>query len=234
MYSLILAAAMTAPADTASFGGRSGCGNCGQGQSQNRSIPTLTYGFAGCYGSCYGSITNYFSYWSQPIEVHYGYGMPKLVGPATKMDPPVAPPKTDPPAKPKDPPAKPMDPPAKLRVKPTEPPAKPTEPPVKPVEPKPAEPKNAAGVETASVIVTLPVEATLFANGVRTNQTTGERNFVTPSLEQGKTFRYVLTIELVRNGRTITETREIEVEAGSEIRVNFPGKGDPAGVATND
>jgi hypothetical protein len=40
--------------------------------------------FAGCYGSCYGSYTNYFSYYSSPPMVHYGYGMPM------KAIPPVA------------------------------------------------------------------------------------------------------------------------------------------------
>jgi uncharacterized protein (TIGR03000 family) len=51
----------------------------------------MGYGFAGCYGSCYGSYTNYFSYWTQPPTT-YGYGTPMYPEPAPATVPPVNPP----------------------------------------------------------------------------------------------------------------------------------------------
>lgn len=238
MYSVILMAAMTAPADTASFGWRGGCScsgsscsgckgyacggsscsGCGGGRafggifgvrnsctgcggssvhgggaSTGYAFSGMSFGFAGCYGSCYGSYTNFFSYWSQPMQSSYGYGMPMRVGPPTKMEPPVAPP-----------------------VKPATPPVKPVTPPVKPTD-------KAAEDTTATVIISLPADATLYANGVRTRQTSNERHFVTPPLEIGMIYNYTLTIEVVRDGRMVTETRQVEVQAGAEIRVAFEG-----------
>src|SRR6516225_5588043 len=95
MYSMILLMAMSgSAADTPSWGLRGGCcggfglsvhggGSC-DGRQYARYPeygPVNYYGFAGCYGSCYGSYTNYFSYWSMQPMVHYGYGMPRPAGP---------------------------------------------------------------------------------------------------------------------------------------------------------
>ena len=241
MYSVILMAAMTAPADATSFGWRnkgctgctgtacSGCTGCtgyscggcsgsscsgcggrtggflglrsggcsgctgnaschGAGACYGYSFAGLTYGFAGCYGSCYGSYTNYFSYWSQPVNVHYGYGMPMHWAP--KMGEPAP-------------------------VVPVKPPVIVPEPPVKP--------KTPLGLESApaSVIVSLPADARLLANGIRTTQTSAERHFTTPALEAGRVYHYNFTVEVVRDGRPITETRQVEVQAGLETRVSF-------------
>jgi uncharacterized protein (TIGR03000 family) len=246
MYSVILMAAMTAPADAASWGSHGGCscsgsscagschgyscggsschggchglgifghrhscygcGGCTGGTCHGAGAcygyafagSGISYGFAGCYGSCYGSYTNFFSYWAHPIQSGYGYGMPMRIGPPAKMAPPVAPPAGDP-----KPPVKPVEPPKKPADKGTE---------------------EDASIQ-ATVIVTLPADATLYANGVRTRQTSTERRFITPPLESGMIYNYTLTIEVARNGRMVTETREVEVQAGSEVRVAFEREG---------
>jgi len=151
--------------------------------------PVNYYGFAGCYGSCYGSYTNYFSYWSMQPMVHYGYGMPRPAGP----------------------------------VPPT---------PVKPTVPKSGgTPKIGLDGAPASVLVCLPAEATLLANGKPTTQTSDTRSFVTPNLPAGQAFHYVLTAQIERDGRMLTQSKEVEVAAGLTTKVEFDF-GDSTKVAT--
>lgn len=78
------------------FGGlfRSGCGGCGHqpiatchgcgGCYGSQSRGGVAYGFAGCYGSCFGSHTNYFSYWATPAQTRYGAPAPTAEPPAVK------------------------------------------------------------------------------------------------------------------------------------------------------
>jgi uncharacterized protein (TIGR03000 family) len=209
MYSVVLMMALSAPAETPMWGARAGCTGCtgagschgglgwfgflrfncngccggagpafgvhgGGSVTANLGASPLTYyGFAGCYGSCYGSYTNYFSYWSTPVSSHYGYGMPRKPGAAPTPPPP---PGTD---------------------------------------------KAAAAPAPATVIVRLPADATLFANGVRTGQANAERRFVTPELSANEMFHYELKVEAIRNGQTVTETRMVEVWANATVNVDF-------------
>ncbi len=251
MYSVILIAAMIAPADTAAWGrhgccghtscsGCYGCNGCvgachGAGSCAGYAFGgARVFGFAGCYGSCYGSYTNYFSYWSAPAPVQYGYGMPMHVMPPPPPPPPSA---AGPGPGPIEPPLAPANGAAKPPVKPVEPPAKKAAP-IKPVEKKPAEKKIEGKIGQipgpASVTVMAPADAILYANGTRTQQTSTERHFVTPQLDAGMLYTYVLTIETIRDGRMVKETREIEVQAGSEVRVNFNAVSDVAGIATRE
>jgi uncharacterized protein (TIGR03000 family) len=236
MYSLVLMAALAAPADAPSWGHQSGgctgystsctgcyggcygggggyglfghrsgccggssnwschgCGGCaGSGYGFSGYGPIAYYGFAGCYGSCYGSYANYFSYYSMVPNVHYGYGMPYRTGNAV-----------------------PMPPPSDL----------------------PRGRKTSIAPAAATVIVSMPANAILYANGIKTKQASGERNFVTPVLEPGKVFHYDLTAETIRDGQTVSESRSVEVVAGGTTRVDFANlaaakpKADPTRVA---
>src|SRR5205085_4909973 len=73
----------------------------------------------------------------------------------------------------------------------------------------------------ANVVVSLPANAELFANGQRTAQTKAERRFVTPELPAGQVFQYVFTAAIERDGKTVTETKQVEVVAGGSVRVEF-------------
>jgi uncharacterized protein (TIGR03000 family) len=200
-------AAAPAPAAPGGFAGYScgGCGGCGgkffgkkagcwsdngyktsyachgAGACFGYSYAGVAYGFAGCYGSCYGSMTNYFSYWAYPAPVYAApMGAPMMAPPP----PPVGIPGTIPPAPPV---------------------------PVKPV----------IEATPAGVIVALPADAKLLANGQLTKLTGAERRFVSPELIPGMTYSYIFTAEITRNDRAITETIEVEVFAGNETRVTF-------------
>lgn len=153
------------------------CHGCGGGCVGLYSHAPVYYGFAGCYGSCFGSHTNYFSYWSTPPQVRYA-PMPPAGGPA------LAPP------------------------------------PVK--EPPPVKPKKAYFAPApAKVVIALPADAILYANGHKTQQTAALRRFTTPELIPGERYHYVFTVEAVIDGKTVKEERGVEVFAGGEIRVDF-------------
>jgi uncharacterized protein (TIGR03000 family) len=74
---------------------------------------------------------------------------------------------------------------------------------------------------TATVLVELPADATLTVDGVATTSTSTNRVFVTPPLENGQTFHYTLTAQVVRDGQTQTVTRQVAVRAGEETRVTL-------------
>ena len=56
----------------------------------------------------------------------------------------------------------------------------------------------------ATVAVTLPADAKLTFDGQATRSTSAHRLFITPPLEEGKSFRYSVKAEFVRAGRIIT------------------------------
>lgn len=77
----------------------------------------------------------------------------------------------------------------------------------------------------AIVIVQLPSEAQLYVDGKLSNQSASPRMLVTPQLEAGKDYFYTLKVELTRDGKTLSESREVIVKAGQTSRVDFTNVG---------
>jgi uncharacterized protein (TIGR03000 family) len=170
-------------------------------QGFNWHIPVF-YGYAGCYGSCYGSFTNYFSYWSMPFSSHYGYQMPMHA----PEPPPVKKDKIE--EDPKDTKDKDKSKDKDEKKKNGKPPAE--------------KGADAAGAGyPALIVIALPANATLYANGVRTRQNAAERGFVTPPLERNQPYHYTFIAEMERDGQMVSETKQVEVRSGARIRVDF-------------
>ncbi len=235
MYSLILMAAMTAPADTPAWGHfNRGCDCCGSGYSCGGCYGGYAYGCGGCYGGCYGGyggwsscrgcwggcwgtggFRNYFTCHGAGACWGYAYaggcyGFAGCYGSCygsfnyfTTWPMPAAVPAGPPP----------QGPPAAVPVYPDE------KAPAKPLNP--AAPGKVDTATPANVVVNLPADAVLYANGFRTAQTGNERHFVTPTLSSGQSYHYVFTAEINRNDQSIKETYQVEVQAGLETRVNF-------------
>ncbi len=72
----------------------------------------------------------------------------------------------------------------------------------------------------ASVTVKLPSNAKLTVNDVAVN-VSGQQTFTTPKLEKGKSYFYTVKAEIVREGKTVTETRRVDVAAGKEVTIDF-------------
>ncbi len=238
MYSLILMAAMTAPADTPAWGHfNRGCDCCGYNNSCSGCYGGYAYGCGGCYGGpaygysgCWGScrgcwggcwgtggFRTYFACHGAGACWGYAYaggcyGFAGCYGSCygsfnyfTTWPMPAA---------------APVGPPAQGApgLAPATPPGN------EPAPAKPLSPTNPGKLDVtapANVVVTLPADAVLQANGVRTVQTGSERYFVTPPLSAGQSYHYVFTAEINRNEQQVTETYQVEVQAGLETRVNF-------------
>src|SRR6202022_1479640 len=81
-------------------------------------------------------------------------------------------------------------------------------------------PKPADGA--AHVAVKAPLDAKVTVDGVAfpANGTT-VRSFDTPRLEGGRTYYYTVKMEVQRDGRTVSDSRRVLLEAGKDVSVDF-------------
>jgi len=85
----------------------------------------------------------------------------------------------------------------------------------------PAAQVSTAATTSSQVTVRLPADAKLYVDGVACPQTSSERSFETPKLEPGRSYTYNLKIEMVRNGQTKAESRQVAFRAGQPVTVDF-------------
>jgi len=74
----------------------------------------------------------------------------------------------------------------------------------------------------AKLIVEVPADARLYIDGQMMKSTAARRVFSTPALDQKQSYYYDLKAEVVRDGRTFSDTKRVIVKAGQEIRTTFP------------
>jgi len=193
----------------------------------------------GCFGSGYGCFGR--GYGCSGLASYSCFGgpahtFPSLAGPTVSYTPvfngglscygggplPAPPPVFDPsPAGPSVPGI--MPPPPSIPYAPPEP-APATNPQnlgSRPPSPGPALVSNPAGPARATVVVRLPADARLFAEGKPLSLTGSERRFVTPELPPGQEFAYRFRVEYDRDGETVSVTRKVPVRAGGLVSVEF-------------
>jgi uncharacterized protein (TIGR03000 family) len=86
----------------------------------------------------------------------------------------------------------------------------------------------------AHVVVTLPEGARLLVEGQPTRQTGASRTFVSPPLEPGVNYTYELTAEVVRDGKSLAQTKNVRVRAGETTKVDFSTLGVEDEAPPND
>ena len=86
-------------------------------------------------------------------------------------------------------------------------------------------PGSVRGPAPATLLVRLPADATLTIDGSPTRATSGERRFVTPTLQPGKAYYYLLKAEVDRRGQKVQASRNVKIEAvrTAEVTLEFPG-----------
>jgi uncharacterized protein (TIGR03000 family) len=82
--------------------------------------------------------------------------------------------------------------------------------------------KGAMLAAPATIVVSLPADATLKMDGNSTQSTSELRTFATPVLPIGQSFHYTLTASVVRDGQTLTTSQQVTVQAGVTSRVELP------------
>jgi uncharacterized protein (TIGR03000 family) len=92
---------------------------------------------------------------------------------------------------------------------------------------------NPAGANEATLVVHMPENASLSIDGQQTQQRSGTRVFTSPPLESGKTYTYTLRAEMTRDGRTIHETKNVDVRPGQSSEVTMNPGGSERGESIN-
>jgi uncharacterized protein (TIGR03000 family) len=87
------------------------------------------------------------------------------------------------------------------------------------------------GARSATLNVHVPADAQVFVNGLATKSTGADRRYVSNGLQAGYNYSYEVRAELVRDGRTITETKVVKLQAGDNSEVNFELNGDEGQIA---
>jgi uncharacterized protein (TIGR03000 family) len=92
--------------------------------------------------------------------------------------------------------------------------------------PKPDEKKpggmGSVAPDRAKVIVQLPTGAKLYVDDQPIKTTADSQAFNTPKLDPGQTYYYEVRAEVVRDGKTVVESKRILVRGGQEVSVAFP------------
>jgi uncharacterized protein (TIGR03000 family) len=85
----------------------------------------------------------------------------------------------------------------------------------------PAQTTVAAPANTATINVTVPENAEVWVDGLRTTQTGSNRVFQTPPLTPGVQYSYELRATWMANGSPVTQTRNVSVQANQSTAVNM-------------
>jgi uncharacterized protein (TIGR03000 family) len=106
-------------------------------------------------------------------------------------------------------------------------PAAPGAPGAEPVPPTPPKkdgekPKEGeVSLSRAKLVVEVPADAKLYIDDQLMKTTSSKRVFSTPTLAQGQAYYYEVRVEVVRDGKPVSETKRVIVRAGEEARANF-------------
>jgi uncharacterized protein (TIGR03000 family) len=73
----------------------------------------------------------------------------------------------------------------------------------------------------ARIVVTLPADARLTIDDTGTRSDGTRRVFVSPPLQQDRSYSYTFKAEFVREGKTVSVTKKAGVSAGKETLVSF-------------
>lgn len=92
-------------------------------------------------------------------------------------------------------------------------------------------PKKAGEQASARVTVTVPTDARVWVDNVECPLSSSVRSFNTPALDVGTRYTYNIKAEIVRDGRTVSETQRIILVPGQETRVDFTSNGGAVATA---
>ena len=93
-----------------------------------------------------------------------------------------------------------------------------------PKDPPPLTPQEMPKQKAGTISIRLPADATLRFNGVAASGSGAVRTFRTPALVPGRSYQYVLTAEVTRDGRTEQVSETVRVRAGETAAITLaPG-----------
>jgi uncharacterized protein (TIGR03000 family) len=90
-----------------------------------------------------------------------------------------------------------------------------------PVDQKPNGSLESRRKAPATVVVKAPANARLIVNGQPTAIQGTEQTFATPDLEAGRTYAYNFQVETVQDGKSVSRTKRLIVQAGQRAEVDL-------------
>lgn len=104
-------------------------------------------------------------------------------------------------------------------------PVTPAAPAAPPADLPPGDGKKAGEASNTSskgrLVVEVPEDARVYIDDQLMKTTSAVRKYATPTLEAGQAYYYIVKAEVVRDGKTVTDTRRVVVRAGEESRLSF-------------
>jgi uncharacterized protein (TIGR03000 family) len=97
-----------------------------------------------------------------------------------------------------------------------------------PGAPVPGSKADVAPIGSGQLTIVVPADAKVFINGHQTRSMGTHREYVSYGLEIGLTYRYEVRAEVVRNGKTVVDAREVFLSAGSQENLAFDFTAKPA------
>ena len=87
----------------------------------------------------------------------------------------------------------------------------------------PAPGKSALDISSDAgyLVVDVPADAKVFVNGRATTSTGEHRTYISHGLEAGMRYEYQVRVEIVRDGKPVSETKMVQLSAGSQASVAF-------------
>ncbi|MBL9122065.1 MAG: TIGR03000 domain-containing protein, partial [Planctomycetaceae bacterium] len=83
----------------------------------------------------------------------------------------------------------------------------------------PADASTRLSRDAVMLSVWVPTDAKIFVNGNTTSSTGSARSYVSRGLQPGASYSYEIRAEVVRDGRTLTETKQVTVVAGQKANL---------------
>jgi uncharacterized protein (TIGR03000 family) len=80
-----------------------------------------------------------------------------------------------------------------------------------------------ASMTRAKLVVEVPADAKLYIDDQLMKTTSAKRVYSTPVLAQGQAYYYEVRVEVVRDGKPVSEMKRVIVRAGEEARASFTG-----------
>ncbi len=94
-----------------------------------------------------------------------------------------------------------------------------------PPAPPPANGKSALNGDAGYIVVDVPADAKVFVNGHATTSTGEHRQYVSHGLENGMRYEYQVRVEVVHDGKVQSDTKTVELTAGSQASLAFDIRG---------
>jgi uncharacterized protein (TIGR03000 family) len=92
---------------------------------------------------------------------------------------------------------------------------------VEPALAPPLEGTAVAPASTAQLNVSVPADAEVWVQGMKTSRTGTFRQFVSPPLEPGSNYTYEIRARWMQDGQVVDRTQTISVQAGASVNVDF-------------